>query len=172
MPPLTCPLPVNSLVDTACYVVRSGLPSLKYPPAALNQEILRLEENWERKTMCGQLSPFRRPCPGLPISGSVQGLPFIQSWTLLCLFLPVSLGASPVCMALYSLSPVFSPSPGNSPALKLLCHAKRNCPNTPVARKLCFLHSDLEVVLAPVGHDLFNSLLAVFSCLHCDSNVL
>lgn len=81
----------------------------------------------------------------------------LQGWTRLRLFLPVSLCASPVCMQLCVLSFV-SPS-FNSPAMEPPPVTERSCAITPVARKLCFSHSDLEGVCcaffpAAVGHSL------------------
>lgn len=69
----------------------------------------------------------------------------LQGWTPLRLFLPVILCASPVCMQLCVLSFV-SPS-FNSPAMEPPPVTERSCANTPVARKLCFSHSDLEGVV-------------------------
>lgn len=93
--------------------------------------------------MCGQFSPFRRTCPGLRISGLVQGLPFIQNWTLLCLFLPVSLCASPVCTQLYILLLSSHPSLGDCPALELPSVMQRETVLTPLWPESCASYTQI-----------------------------
>lgn len=131
---------------------------------ALDQETLKQEENQERKTGCGQLSLCRRTCPGLQILWFIQGfsLSFRTRSSRLCMGAIARCHSTSSCL-LWSCKCAFFSSVPHSSTFSCLSSCiwpnnypgfvtypllpERSYPNQPIAIKLYFLHSDLEVIL-------------------------